>query len=289
MKVAVAGPTGVLGRALIPRLLAQGHSVVALARSLDKARAVLPSAAEIRPFDMLAPEQRPGLPALLQGCDAVLHIATAIPADMDAPGAWDANTRLRTEATEALLTAARQAGVSRYLQQSITMAYPDCGDAWIDESTPLDQTSRRGGVTNPVVTMEGLVRSLAEGQMAWCILRGGSFVGPGTFQQSDIAKLKAGTLTVPCDGRNYVSLIHVDDIAAAFAAALLRAPSGSVFNIVDEPLRNGDYLDRLADVTGSPRPPRAPQQPCPPSWRCSNTAARAALAWTPTHSLWPQP
>lgn len=287
MQVAVAGATGVLGRALIPLLLAQGHRVIALARSLDKARAVLPPDAEIRQCDLLAPQQGPDLPALLHGCDAMLHIATAIPADMDAPGAWDSNTRLRTEAVETLLDAARQAGVTRYLQQSITMAYPDCGDAWIDESTPLDQTPRRGGITNPVVTMEGLVRSRA-GQMQWCILRGGSFVGPATFQESDIAKLRAGTLAVPCDGHNYVSLIHVDDMAAACAAALVRAPNGSVFNIVDEPLRNGDYLDRLADAVGCPRPPRAPDQPCPPSWRCSNAAARAALAWSPRHSLIPQ-
>jgi nucleoside-diphosphate-sugar epimerase len=288
VNIAVAGATGVLGRALIPLLLAQGHCVRALARAVDKARAVLPPAADIVAHDLLAPQQAETLPARLAGCDAVLHIATAIPADMGAPGAWDANTRLRTEATEVLLTAAREAGVVRYLQQSITMAYPDCGDAWIDEAVALDQTPRRGGITNPVVVMEGLVRTLAEGQMQWCILRGGSFVGPGTFQAGDIAGLRAGTLTVPCDGRNYISLIHVDDMAAAFAAALVHAPNGAVFNIVDEPLRNGDYLDRLADAVGCPPPPRALDHPCPPSWRCSNAAARAVLGWTPRHSLFPQ-
>ena len=144
MKIAVVGATGVLGRALVPLLQAQGRRVVALARSSHKARAVLPPDTEIRRFDMLDPEQRPGLPDLLRGCDAVLHIATSIPSDMDAPGAWEANTRLRTEATEALLNAALQAGVARYLQQSITMAYPDRGDAWIDESVPLNQSSRQG-------------------------------------------------------------------------------------------------------------------------------------------------
>lgn len=285
MKIAIAGPTGVLGRALIPLLLEQGHRVVALARSPQKAHTVLPRAAEIVQHDLLASDVAE-LARLLRGCDAVLHIATAIPADMDAPGAWDANTRLRTEGTELLLTAALQAGVTRYLQQSITMAYPDRGDAWIDEQTPLDPTSRRG-VTNPVVTMEGLVRARASGKMHWCILRGGAFVGPDTFQVTDLADLAAGRLVVPCDGRNFISLIHVADMAAAFAAALVHAPDGSIFNIVDEPLRNGDYLDRLADLTGVPHPARALDRPCPPSWRCSNAAARAALPWSPAHSLFP--
>ncbi len=36
MKVFLAGATGVLGRALVPRLVAQGHEVVGMARSASK-------------------------------------------------------------------------------------------------------------------------------------------------------------------------------------------------------------------------------------------------------------
>ncbi|MBV9713381.1 MAG: hypothetical protein JO011_20960 [Ktedonobacteraceae bacterium] len=65
------------------------------------------------------------------------------------------------------------------------------------------------------------------------------------------------------------------------------APAGSTFNIVDEPMRNGDYLDRLADLLGTARPARKPEQPAQPSQRCSNEAARQVLAWTVRHSIWP--
>ncbi len=58
--------------------------------------------------------------------------------------------------------------------------------------------------------------------------------------------MRAGEEFAPCDGRNFVSLIHISDMATAVVAALTRAPAGSIFNIVDEPIRQGDYIDRLA-------------------------------------------
>jgi nucleoside-diphosphate-sugar epimerase len=112
-------------------------------------------------------------------------------------------------------------------------------------------------------------------------------VGPDTFQERTIAELRAGTYAVPCDGRAFFSPIHVADMAAATAAALERTPAGSVPNVVDEPLRQGDYADRLADAIDASRPPRDLAVPCPPSHRCSNAAARAVLGWQPAHPVIP--
>jgi nucleoside-diphosphate-sugar epimerase len=285
--IAVVGPTGVLGRALVPLLLARGHAVRALARSASKAAVVLPHGLEVVEHDLLAPDAAQALPGLLAGCDAVAHIATAIPGDFDAPGAWDANTALRTAGVRALLDAALAAGVGCYVQQSIVMAYPDRGDAWITEETPLDASPARARTGNPVRVMEGMVRAVPAGDLRWCILRGGVFVGPGTFQERLIADLHAGAHAVAGDGRNYLSPVHIADVAAAFAAALERAPAGSVLNVVDEPLREGDYADRLADAIGAPRPPRNRAISCPASQRCSNVAARALLGWAPTHPVIP--
>jgi len=76
-------------------------------------------------------------------------------------------------------------------------------------------------------------------------------------------------------------------MASAVLAALKHAPNRSVFNIVDAPLREGEYLDRLADSLGVPRPARDETKLKPPSWRCSNRAAQSILHWSPTHSLIP--
>ncbi len=283
MKVAVVGATGVLGRALIPMLLRQGYAVRALARSPER----VPSAAnlEVVQCDLLSDEAAEQLPGKLSGCDAILHIATAILRNPAAPGAWQNNTRLRTAGVRRLLDAARAAGAKYYVQQSIIMAYPDGGDRWLDEHTPLDTSPARKGITEPVVAMEGMVR--ATEQPDWCILRGGAFVGPDTSEDQIVERLRRGDEVVPCAGHNFISPIHVDDMAAAFVAALGKQPARAVFNIVDEPLRQGDYLDRLASLIGAPPPRRNPDLPCPPSWRCTNQAARMALGWTPSHGIWP--
>ncbi len=132
-----------------------------------------------------------------------------------------------------------------------------------------------------------MIRDTPLDQLDWCILRGGTFVGRDTFQDDRIESLRSGDQIVPCDGRNFTSLIHVADMARAVAAAIENAPAGSVFNIVDEPIRNGDYLDRLADSIGADRPRLDLSAECSPSWRCSNQAAMDRLRWQPTHGIIP--
>ncbi len=77
--------------------------------------------------------------------------------------------------------------------------------------------------------------------------------------------------------------------AAAVADALERAPGGSVFNVVDEPVRQGEYLERLARLVGAVPPPRGPAEEAGlPSQRSSNRRAREALGWRPTRGDWPE-
>ena len=283
MHVFIAGATGVLGRALVPQLLSHGHSVRALVRSPEN-RSIKQERhlVEVVVGDLLAPETVRQLPQMMEGCEAVMHIATAIPRNMSAPGAWETNTRLRIEGTRSLLDAALAAHVQYYFQQSIVMAYINGGDEWLDENTPLEPSPRN----EPVIHMEGMVRAVPVEQMPWCILRGGSFVGRGTAQQQVVASIREGRMVVPCDGSNYISPVNVADMARAFVLALTNAMPGTTFNIVAEPVRNGEYLDHIATLLGVPLPPRNPLEPCPPSHRCTNEAARIFLGWEPQHGIY---
>jgi nucleoside-diphosphate-sugar epimerase len=176
-----------------------------------------------------------------------------------------------------LLEASLKMGIRRYIQQSITMAYSDHGDDWISEDMSLDSSPKRAEICAPVIAMEQIIRDTPLDQMEWCILRGGTFAGKGTFQDGLIEKLRSGAEIVPCDGRNFVSLVHVSDMASAIVAAIEHAPAGSVFNVVGEPIRNGEYLDGLAASIGAAKPRRDMTAGFPPSWRCSNQAAKAKL------------
>ncbi len=287
MRVFIAGATGVLGRALRPILAEQGHTIRTLVRSEEQAQVLRTQGIEVVMGDLLSAETATQLSDMLHGCEAVMHLATAIPRHPSGPQAWQATAQLRTIGTRRLLQAALAAGATRYVQQSIVMAYPDHGNEWIDESMPLDASPQRATVCAPVIVMEDMIKSVSPQQLAWYILRGGSFVGSQTMQDDTIAQLRMNKLSVPCDGRNFLSLIHVADMAAAVAATLQAETAGLTLNIVAEPIRNGDYLDGLADLLHVPHPARDTDQPCPPSFRCSNTTAQRLLHWQPTHSIWP--
>lgn len=281
MTVLVAGATGVLGRALIPLLIADRHRVLAIAGNASTAD--LPAEVEAIDVNLLEDD----LLEIVHGCDAVIHIATATPSEPLAFGAWD-TTGLRTEGTRRLLSATLANRVRRYVQQSTVMAYCDGGDAWLDEAAPLDDSPERADMCGPVIAMEEMIREVRPQVLAWTILRGGSFVGSCVGENTLIDQLRTGRATVAGDGSNYVSLINVADMASAVAAALESAPAGSTFNIVDEPLHYGDYVDALADLIGVTRPRRAAELQLPPSWRCTNRAALVTLGWMPRERIWPQ-
>jgi nucleoside-diphosphate-sugar epimerase len=281
MTVLVAGATGVLGRALIPLLVADQHRVLAIARNASTAD--LPAGVEAIDVNLLEDD----LLELVHGCNAVIHIANATPSESSAFGAWNTTAWLRTEGTRRLLNATLASRVRRYVQQSTVIAYRDGGDTWLDEAAPLDDSPERAAICGPVIAMEEMIREVRPQVLAWTILRGGSFVGGGVGENTLIDQLRAGDATVAGDGSNYVSLINVADMASAVAAALESAPAGSTFNIVDEPLHYGDYVDALSDLIGVTRPRRAAEVRLPPSWRCTNRAALATLDWMPRERIWP--
>jgi nucleoside-diphosphate-sugar epimerase len=245
---------------------------------------------EFAEADLLERGLESRLPAIFAGCDAVIQAATAIPSDPATPGAWDRNTQVRIRGTGRLQRAALQAGVGTFLLQSVVMAYPDGGDQWLDETTHIDSSAARRTITHPVAIMESMMYLFQRQPkpIRWCILKGGLFVGEGTGQDRLLTRLRAGQEVVPGEGRNFVSLVNVEDAAAAYVAALERAEAGSVFNICDEPVRYGDYVDRMAEMIRAPRPLRDSSKPCPPSWRCTNQRAFRELGWAPKHSIWPR-
>jgi 2-alkyl-3-oxoalkanoate reductase len=288
MRILAVGATGVAGREIVPRLLRRGHDLVAMAP--DDRPDPLPSGVERIRAGLLDPDAGRLLRAVLADCDAVVNTATAMPRDPTAAGAWDENTRVRIEGTRRLVRAAEHAGVKRFVQMSITMGYRGGGDDWLDESAPFDPDPARAAIVAPVAALEAAVRGLLAGTVAWTILRAARFVGPGTIQDRQRQQLRDATLPVAGDGRAFVSMVHVADFADAVVAAVEQAPFGAVLNVSDEPIRTGEYLDRLARIDGSPLPARAPQlAPDPPSQRVDSSAAHRLLCWRPGQGIWPRP
>jgi len=277
--VAVLGATGVYARWLIPRLTAQGYRVRALVRRPEAAGVATACGADVRVADIF---DEASLRAALLGCELGVNLATSLPGP-SGRGDYDANDRLRRDGTPIWLNACRSAGVRRVLQQSIAMVNA-AGDIVSDEDTVYvakdDSAASRAIAAS--VAMEDAVR---DSDLDWVILRGGLFYGSGTgFDDGWFARAQAGKLRLPEDGTDFVSLLHISDMAAATVAALARWPSCTALIVADdEPAQWRDVFGHIAQISGAPAPGAGGRSGFP-SFRVSNTRAREALSWTPFYT-----
>ncbi len=270
MRVAVLGATGVLGQPVVLRLLERGHHVRAV---------VARSALTLEPrqgLDVLHGNilDADSLLAPLDDCDAVLHLATAIPKPGGAAD-WSLNDRIRREGTRNLLWAAQRGGRPRYIQQSVAMLHAGPRDALADEDSPVCGSP----MLDSALDMEQSVRASA---LPWVILRGGLFYGPRTGRTQETDRLaREGRLSVPGQGHDYVSLVRPEDLAEAVVLAVESDLSGDVLNIVDDcPVTWSQLLQYVAAQHGA----RSAAEGGPvtlPSFRVSNARAKQRLAWRP--------
>ena len=129
--------------------------------------------------------------------------------------------------------------------------------------------------------MEELVTASA---LDWVILRGGLFYGPGTgFDDGWHALAAAGKLRLPGDGSDFVSLVHIADMATATVATLRRWPSRARLIVCDDaPSQWRDVFGYVAALAGQGTVEPGGRAGFP-SFRLKNARARETLAWTPTY------
>lgn len=275
-RIFLAGASGVVGRRLIPALLAAGHDVLGLARSQASAGTIGDLGAtavlgDVYDAAALAGSVRAARP------DVVLHQLTDL-----GSGDRAANARLRTAGTRNLVEAAKAAGVRRMIAQSIAWAYQP-GEEPATEDVPLDLDGGpdRIGTVEGVANLERAVAELPE----WVVLRYGTLYGPGTWyapgglmdQLAEAGKLPANA--------DISSFVHVDDAAAA-AVAALAWPSGPVNICDDEPAPGYEWVPVFCAAVGAPQPPRAEGERTGWARGADNSRAREELGWVPEHRSW---
>ncbi|MEV7552009.1 NAD(P)-dependent oxidoreductase [Amycolatopsis sp. NPDC089917] len=288
MKVFVTGGTGAIGGHAVPALVAAGHEVTALARTSEKAGVLRERGAKpvtVSLFD------RDALAEVFAGHDAVVNLASSLPSMSRflSTKAWEAAERVRTEGSAAVADAALEAGVTRMIQESVCMIYPDRGGEWIREDVPVERYPAALGN----LAAEASTNRFTEAGGTGVVLRFGWFYGPGAAHSEQLlgqARLGIGAALGRLDG--YVSSIHMTDAASAVVSAL-KAPAG-VYNVVDdEPLTKRDYTAALAAAAGRRQWTRGPGRAAlllgdrltslTRSIRVSNAAYREATGWSPRY------
>jgi nucleoside-diphosphate-sugar epimerase len=147
MRVFVAGASGAIGSRLVPQLIERGHEVIGSHTSPGNAEHVRAFGAQPMGLDLL--DARAVRTAVLETePDAIVHQATALAGarfSKNLDRSFAETNRLRTEGTAALLAAAQEAGVRRFLAQSFaSLRYVREGAPVKAENDPLDPTPVAG-------------------------------------------------------------------------------------------------------------------------------------------------
>lgn len=304
MKVFVAGATGVIGRRLLPLLIAAGHEVTGMTRTPSKVEQL--RAAGVQPVVADALDRQAVERALRAAePEAVVHELTALPRRFDPKRITqdlELNDRVRSEGTRLLVDAAQAVGARRIVAQSIAFAYaPGPAGTLRREQDPIlgeqaPKTFRRtalalGDLERAVLGADGIV------------LRYGYFYGPDSTISSngsivdDIVKRR---LPIVGKGTGIWSFVHVDDAARATVRAL-EHDGPAVYNIVDdEPAKVCEWIPLLAGAVSAPQPFKLPVAlariiagsygvgTMTRSQGASNALAKRELDWQPEHTSWRQ-
>jgi nucleoside-diphosphate-sugar epimerase len=270
MRVFVAGASGAIGTRLVPQLIDAGHEVIGTSTSANGAARVRALGAKPVALDLL---DAAAVRKAIVGAEpeAIVHEATAL-ADLRDLKHFDRTfaqtNRLRTEGTDALLAAAREAGVRRFVAQSFATygRYAREGGPVKTEDDPVDPT--------PVPAMRdtfAAIRHLDEAvtEAGGVALRYGAFYGASN--DGLVEPVRKRQFPIVGEGAGVWSWIHLEDAAAATVLALERDGAG-IYNIVDdEPAPVREWLPVVAEVLGAKPPLHFPR------WLARHVAGEAVV------------
>jgi len=290
LRVFVAGGSGAIGIPLVRALVAAGHEVTALTRSLEKRPLLRDLGATPAVADALDAGALKAAVAAARPTH-VIHQLTALPKGGPRRASELAATnRLRVDGTRNLLDAAIAAGATRIIGGSFAL---------IAEPRPSLPRQARAGA-DAIVSMETQILDATRAhRIEGLVLRYGLFYGPHTpSTEQMVALVRRRLLPVVRGDHGLLPCIHIDDAVSATVAALDKGTPGSVYDIVDDrPVSMTEIVKAIAEYTGAPAPfavpawlPRllAPYLAGVTSLRLplSNARARADLGWQPRFSTW---
>jgi nucleoside-diphosphate-sugar epimerase len=291
MRLVVTGAAGFVGSHLVDAALAAGHDVVGIDAFIPyyprevKDRNI-EAAARHESFRLVEADLRTAdLRPLVDGADAVIHLA-AMPG---LPRSWsdfELYASCNLVATERLLEAIREGGVSRLVHVSTSSVYGRTAVG--NERMPTVPVSPYG-VTK--LAAEHLVGAFADAfRLRTTILRYFSIYGPRqrpdmAYHRFAEALLDGRDLTVFGDGRSSRTSTYVDDAVAATLAAVDAGRDGAVYNIGGgEPITVLESIETMADAIGMvPRIVFADPRPGDQRHTAADIArARRDLGYEPT-------
>ncbi len=256
MEVLITGGTGYIGSTIALDLARRGHRVTAVARARgssapSRVKELLAAGVSLvhadlsRPGELSAAVEPRDVEVLVHGVCSFLEPTS--------------NDSLTLRAMDEVL--ALGARCPR-LRQAITLGNnlvldPRREDDFPDEDYPCEPVTRHG--QNKLEVERRLERS----GLPWVVLRIPQVYGGvgSSFDWIMVDPIQRRAFPVPCDGKNRVSLVHVDDVAQAVRLVIERGARDRRYNVAsgERDLTLGAVFDEVARGFGLPPPRRLPR------------------------------
>ena len=258
MNILVTGGTGFTGKALVKRLLDEGHAVVALdykeglkTKELEQwgATVVIGSVTDEAIVNRC-----------MGGIEVVHHLAAAF-RELDVPDSYYEDVNVN--GTRIVLEAALRAGVKKLIYCSTCGVHGNIDDPPGDENSPIKPADY---YQRTKYEAEPLVLSYLEKGIKTVILRPAAIYGPGDPErfQMIFKRVAKGVFPIFGNGRTLYHPLYIDNLVDAFILAMEAGKgNGQAYLIADEEyLEIEKLVDKVADALGvTVRTPRFPIWP----------------------------
>jgi uncharacterized protein (TIGR01777 family) len=249
MRVTVTGATGLIGRRLLPALLASGTHVTVLSRRPERARARTPGPVELAAWDPLA---GPAPAAALEGREAVIHLAGENVGQRWSARAKRAIRDSRVLGTEHLVAglAAADARPSTLICSSAIGYYGPAGEEPLDEDAPPG----RDFLAQVCVDWEARARAAGALGLRVVNVRTGVVLDPrGGALARMLRPFRLGLGGPLAGGEQFVPWIHHGDLVALMLAALGdERYSGAINATAPHPVTNREFSRALGRALHRP-------------------------------------
>ena len=250
MRIFVTGGSGFIGSAIIKRLVEDGHDVDGLVHTASRASVVEKTGAKVVTGDLL---EAGAWTSVLSEADLVISASQPVRQGEHIP--LDAARRrsfYHGKMVGNLFLAAAGAGVKGVAVTYGVNGFRDRGNEWVTENSELDPSGYERAVSGAYWHID---KTSKKARIPLLNIFTGWVYGPGGWFATMARSIKNGSMRVVGDGNNFMSLIHIDDLTAAYSAIARKMPFGDRYALVDgSPVTQREFIDCMATTLGVKAP-----------------------------------